>query len=92
MKTYQGASTLTVEGGTEIRAGADLKGNERTWGGYLTIDTENWDLVKNLWSGRIRLPSGVEGAFNRPNRESAPPRFDLPIFRIRIEGNSDAPF
>ena len=91
MKTYRGASTLITEDGTEIRAGADLKGDETAWGGYLTIDTENSTLVMNLWSGRIRLPSGAEGAFDRPNRE-APPNPTLPMFRIRIEGNGDAPF
>lgn len=92
MRSYRGASTLIAENDTEIRAGADLSGDERRWGGYLTIDIENWDVVKNLWSGRIRLPNGVEGAFDRPNREPRPPRFDLPVFRIRIEGNGDAPF
>jgi hypothetical protein len=92
MSTHRGASTLVTDHGTEIRAGADLKSTGSTWGGYLTIDTENWDIVKNLWSGRIRLPNGTEGAFDRPNRETTPPNFDLPMFRIRIEGNGDAPF
>ena len=92
MNTYRGASTLIAESGTEIRAGADLKAADGSWGGYLTIDTENLDVVLNLWSGRIRLPSGSEGAFDRPNREAVPPRPELPMFRIRIEGNGDAPF
>lgn len=92
MSTYRGASTLIADGGTEIRAGADLKANDRSWGGYLTIDGRNWDIVKNLWSGHVRLPDGTVGAFDRPNRSETPPASaDLP-FRIRIEGNGDAPF
>lgn len=91
MNTYRGASTLIVEDGAEIRAGADLKKSPTGWGGYLTVDSENIKTVVNLWSGRIRLANGKEGAFDRPNREPAPVRTDLP-FRIRIEGNGDAPF
>lgn len=81
-----------TENGTEIRAGADLKGSERSWGGYLTLDGENWDLVKNMWSGRLRLPDGREGAFDRPNRSELPPTSSEVPFRIRIEGNGEAPF
>src|SRR4051812_45437326 len=91
MKQYRGASTLLTDDGTEIRAGAGLEGNETRWSRYLTIAAENLPVVMNLSSGRIRLPNGAEGAFDRPNRE-APPRTHFPAFRIRIEGNGDAPF
>ncbi|MEV6174867.1 hypothetical protein AB0L99_42515 [Streptomyces sp. NPDC051954] len=92
MDIYKGASALIADDGVEIRAGADLKATGTSWGGYLTIDGQNWDIVKNLWSGRIRLPNGTVGAFDRPNRSEKPPTSpDLP-FRIRIEGNGDAPF
>jgi hypothetical protein len=92
MKSYRGASTLIAEDGVEIRAGADLSGDERRWGGYLTIDDENWDVVKNLWSGHIRLPNSAVGAFDRPNRSEGPARSPSMPFRIRIEGNGEAPF
>jgi hypothetical protein len=88
---HRGACTLIVEDGAEISAGADLKKSTIGWGGYLTVGAENIAAVLNLWSGRIRLSNGNEGAFDRPNRETAPVRTDLP-FRIRIEGNGDAPF
>lgn len=92
MSAYRGPAILITDHGAEIRAGADLTATATTWGGHLTLDIENWDLVKNLWTGRIRHPNGVEGTFNRPNREAAPPNFDLPMFRIRIEGSGEAPF
>lgn len=92
MSTYRGAATLITSSGTEIKVGADLQTRGADWGGLLTIDGENWNAVKNETSGRIRLSTGVEGEFLRPNPAELPPPSPSLPFRIQIVGNGDAPF
>lgn len=92
MSTHRGAAVLLLEDGRELTAEANLaKDDAGSWSGMLVfpVAAKTPDLL-NLRHGRLRVV-GREGKFDRLDTSDW---VDSPAgqFRIRIEGNGDAPF
>lgn len=92
MSTYRGAAVLLLEHERELAADAYLrKGLSGSWSGTLAFPAEaKTPELLNLTEGRLCI-GDCEGAFIRPNTSDW---IGSPTdqFRIRIEGNGDAPF
>lgn len=92
MTTYKGAALLLIGDGRQFTAEADLsKDSSGTWRGILAFaDEEHVPVLLNVREGQVRI-DGRDGAFVRPDTSdwAATPRGP---FRMRIEGNGDAPF
>jgi hypothetical protein len=92
MTTYKGAALLLIDDGRQFTGEADLsKDAAGTWRGILTFAGEaHVPVLLNITEGRVRI-DGRDGAFVRPDTSdwAASPRGP---FRMRIEGNGDAPF
>ncbi|PAZ15695.1 hypothetical protein CLM62_12930 [Streptomyces sp. SA15] len=95
MSTHRGTAVLLLEDGREFDVAADLTKtilNGRTiWGGTLSVPDQSKPIeLMNLQQGIVRI-GGAEGAFNRTDISDW---LDSPagLFRIRVEGNGDAPF
>lgn len=91
METYRGPATLILDSGAELSVGADLV-HRGDWGGFITLAGADWDVIANHDRGQLRLPSGSEGDFVRPNPAEMPPVPAQTPFRIRILGSGDCPF
>jgi hypothetical protein len=92
MNTYKGTVLLLLDVDTQLATGADLsKDASGTWSGTLTFPAAaRTPELMNLVTGTLRI-SERDGAFVRPDTSDW---INSPIgqFRIRIEGNGDAPF
>ncbi|MFE4818651.1 hypothetical protein ACFRFU_19890 [Streptomyces sp. NPDC056704] len=92
MTTYKGAALLLIDDGRQFTGEADLsKDASGTWCGVLAFaGEEHVPALLNVREGRVRI-DGRDGAFVRPDISdwAASPRGP---FRMRIEGNGDAPF
>jgi hypothetical protein len=93
MTTHKGPAVLLLADGRQFTAAADLsKDDSGSWRGTLTFPTEarTPELI-NLREGWVRI-NERDGAFVRSESSSAWAANPVGTFRIRIEGNGDAPF
>jgi hypothetical protein len=92
MTTHTSTATLLLDGGRELAATASLaKDGEGTWSGSLAFPVAaRMPELLNLTEGRLRV-GDRKGAFVRTDTSDW---LDSPagLFRIRIDGNGDAPF
>lgn len=92
MTAYKGTATLRLVDGRQFAATADLsKDQTGTWRGTLVFaDGDHFPALVNVREGTLHV-GGNRGAFVRPDTSdwAASPRGP---FRMRIEGNGDAPF
>lgn len=92
MNTYRGDATLILDGGRELPVAANLVKNAvGDWHGTLAVLDQSKPIeMVNLQQGTLRVAAG-EGAFVRRDISDW---LDSPAgqFRIRIDGNGDAPF
>lgn len=92
MTTHTSTALLLLDGGRELETTASLaKDGDGSWSGSLTfpVAVRTSELL-NLTEGRLRV-GDREGAFVRADTSDW---LDSPagLFRIRIDGNGDAPF
>ncbi|MER5903053.1 hypothetical protein ABT150_23590 [Streptomyces mirabilis] len=92
MSTYKGRATLWLPDGRQLDANADLsKDTVGSWRGTLAFhDEEHIPVLVNVRDGVLHVGENY-GDFVRPDTSdwAATPRGP---FRMRIEGNGDAPF
>jgi hypothetical protein len=95
MSTYSGPAALILENGRELPVTADLAqtsfGRRTSWSGTLSVPDQSKPIeMVNLQQGVLRIDQ-EEGSFVRPDISDW---LDSPTasFRIRIDGNGDAPF
>jgi hypothetical protein len=92
MTTHRGAAALLFDDGRELTAAAYLrKGISGSWSGTLAFPAEaKTPELLNLTDGTLRV-GDRDGSFVRPDTSDW---LDSPAgqFRVRIEGNGDAPF
>lgn len=92
MNTYRGDASLITDGGRELPVAANLVKNAAgSWHGMLTVPDQSKPIeMVNLQQGTLRVADG-KGEFVRRDISDW---LDSPAgqFRIRIEGNGDAPF
>jgi hypothetical protein len=92
MNTYRGDASLILDGGRELPVTANLVKNAAgTWHGMLAVTDQSKPIeMVNLQQATLRIADG-EGEFVRPDVSDW---LDSPAgqFRIRIEGNGNAPF
>lgn len=91
MTTYNGPAVLLTEDDIEVPVAARLTsyrdGLRTSWRGSLTPTTDGRQYLSNLDKGRLRLPSGTEADFLRPDTS------DLAMQRqLSILGQNDPPF
>ena len=92
MNTYSGIARVLLADDFVAKAAADLsKDDVGTWRGTLTFQAavRTPDLL-NLTEGTLRI-DGSDGKFVRPDTSDWA-NSPMGLFRIRIEGNGDAPF
>ncbi|MGW2048521.1 hypothetical protein ACWCPF_25565 [Streptomyces sp. NPDC001858] len=94
MSTYTGPAALILDNGRELPVTASLTqvavGRRTSWSGTLTVPDQSKPIeMVNLQQGTLRTDRG-QGDFIRPDISDW---LDSPAgqFRIRIEGNGDAP-
>jgi hypothetical protein len=92
MSSFRGDASLILDNGRELPVTANLsKDQNDTWSGTLTVPDQSKPIeMVNLQHGTLRTEHG-ECPFVRPDISDW---LDSPTgqFRIRIEGNGDAPF
>lgn len=95
MSTYRGEASLILDSGRELTVTADLAkaaiAGRIDWDGTLSVPAQSQPIeLTNLEGGSLRTEHG-EGKFVRTDISDW---LDSPAgqFRIRIEGNGDAPF
>ena len=95
MNNYRGDASLILDNGRAFPVAADLAktilGGRTVWSGTLSVPDQSKPVeVMNVQQGSVRTPHG-EGKFIRQDISDW---LDSPAgqFRIRIEGNGDAPF
>ncbi|MCX5522571.1 hypothetical protein OG342_06800 [Streptomyces bobili] len=95
MTTYRGEASLILDNGRELAVTANLTktalAGRTDWSGTLSVPDQSKPIeMVNLQQGTLRTGHG-EGMFVRPDISDW---LDSPAgqFRIRIDGNGDAPF
>lgn len=95
MSTYRGEASLILDNGRELAVTANLTkttlAGRTDWGGTLSVPAQSQPIeLTNVQQGALRTERG-EGKFVRPDISDW---LDSPAgqFRMRIEGNGDAPF
>lgn len=95
MSNYRGETSLILDNGRELTVTATLAktvlAGRTRWSGTLSVPAQSQPIeLTNLAQGTLRTEHG-EGKFVRPDISDW---LDSPAgqFRIRIEGNGDAPF
>jgi hypothetical protein len=92
MNTYKGAATMWLADGRQFAATAELsKDASGTWRGTLAFaGMDDLPVLVNVTEGTLSV-NGTYGEFVRPDTSDwiVSPRGP---FKMRIEGNGDAPF
>ena len=91
MSAYKGQAVAITEEDLKVRVTANLASHRdglRTgWGGTLTPPPDGLQQWLNVTTGRLRLPSGAEAAFLRPDTSDW-----VAARQLAIIGQDEPPF